>query len=601
MSHPALDDLVAARSTATIQAHLAACARCRVQLRLHDASERPPSGPETEQARLTLAATVVQIREETKQTLAVGLTGWQGPAAQLAPLAPGPDPSSFVPTEQLGSGPQGDCWLARRRGEGDQVVLKVLRGAPAPHAIRSRFARLRAVHHPSLGRITSLAKRDSWYLVREFVPGMSPLDWLIAGDPLTTLDPPSRARRLIPPLVAGLARLHEVGLAHGAVSSGNVRVRTDGRPVLLDPLLTAPPGTPGDDWRQLGALLHSLLAGSHSVPLPPTTPDDLAALIGYLRTDPTSAGVLRRAMELPPPLILSPDRFVDQGLLGRGGMSEIRKVFDPVLGRTLALKIGPPAGAPQLLQERFLGEAQASAQLQHPGVVAVHDVGRTHDGRACFTMDVIRGDTLTAILARTGPAAWPLRRVIRGLISVCETLAYAHSCGVVHRDLKPDNVMFGPFGEVYVLDWGIAKVVDEPTSATVAGPRVATIRQGAAAEPTRPGQIVGTPAFMAPEIARGMASSVDARLDVYGVGALLYTALAGRPPHRARTVKNLLAAVGAGYLVDVMDAAGAGGRTPPERLAAICRRAMAADSADRHPSVRALRDDLESWMATDST
>ena len=154
-------------------------------------------------------------------------------------------------------------------------------------------------------------------------------------------------------------------------------------------------------------------------------------------------------------------RFEVRRLLGRGGMSEIRKVFDPVLGRTLALKIGPPAGAPQLLQERFLGEAQASAQLQHPGVVAVHDVGRTHDGRACFTMDVIRGDTLTAILARTGPAAWPLRRVIRGLISVCETLAYAHSCGVVHRDLKPDNVMFGPFGEVYVLDWGLAAPFEE--------------------------------------------------------------------------------------------------------------------------------------------
>ena len=600
MSHPALHALIEERATPWVAEHLARCPRCRVALRLHDDSVRPPPGAATAVAQQAMARTIATIAGQANATLSEGLTALSAAIHRDA----GPDPASFVPLELLGRGPQGESWTASRRGERQIEVLKALSVAPDdPDAVRVRFARLQAARHDALARLRALARTDRWYVVREFVPGPGPIEWLLDAGPLATQSPAERIRGLVRPLVSAIARLHAVGLAHGAVSLGNVRLRLDGRPVLTDPLLAAAASLPGD-WIGLGALLHELLAGAgpEVVPLPPTVPGDLAALIRILGDAPCDAAVLRHTLDLPGASLGSTDRYRDQGLLGRGGMSEIRRVFDPVLGRTLALKIGPPPDAPAIQHERFLAEAQASAQLQHPGVVAVHDLGRTPDGRTCFTMDVIRGDTLTQIVQkrRDEDPEWPLRRIVRGLVTVCETLAYAHSCGVLHRDLKPDNVMVGPFGEAYVLDWGIAKVLDGPIG-TMVGPRVATVRQGQRAAPTEAGQIIGTPGFMAPEVARGGVADATARIDVYGVGALLYFVLAGRAPHRGASLDALLATVRAGTLADVVVVSREEGMpTPPAGLVAICRRAMSPRPDARPDRVRSVGQALDAWLAGDA-
>jgi serine/threonine-protein kinase len=210
--------------------------------------------------------------------------------------------------------------------------------------------------------------------------------------------------------------------------------------------------------------------------------------------------------------------------VGRGGMGVVLRALDPVLGRELAVKILLPehVGRP-VLERRFLAEARIAARLQHPGVPPVHEVGRLPDGRPYIAMRLVRGRTLAELLAgRAGPAAG-LDRLFHVFEQVCQTVAYAHSRGVVHRDLKPANVMVGEFGEVQVMDWGLAKVVGNEGG----GPPP---YDAGDAERTRPGVVVGTPAYMAPEQARGEVESVDARCDVFGLGAILCAILTGRPP-----------------------------------------------------------------------
>ncbi len=212
-------------------------------------------------------------------------------------------------------------------------------------------------------------------------------------------------------------------------------------------------------------------------------------------------------------------RFVDLGLLGEGGMGEVRRVRDPALGRAVALKILRRAlndGA----RARFLEEARVNAQLQHPSIVPVHELGTLPDGRPWFTMREVQGRTLAELIA----AGTERRRLLDALLRACEAVAYAHARGVVHRDLKPSNVMVGDFGEVFVLDWGIAKVLGG-----VEAP--ATLRdEGGEQGWTRHGSVMGTPVYMAPEQAEGAPERIGPTTDVWGLGAVLYEILAGRPP-----------------------------------------------------------------------
>jgi serine/threonine protein kinase len=245
-------------------------------------------------------------------------------------------------------------------------------------------------------------------------------------------------------------------------------------------------------------------------------------------------------------------RYIYQGEIGRGGMGAVHKVLDTDLHRTIAMKIAhrtgdepdsSDAGGDPSMLERFLEEAQVTGQLDHPGVVPLHEVGIDSAGRVYFTMRFVKGRHLGEIfeLARRGEDGWNEERVLIAIIRVCEAMAYAHAKGVVHRDLKPANVMAGRFGEVYVMDWGLAKVRGRAgergrrpseSNQTVIRTRRTGDKEADAQETTH-GTVFGTPAYMSPEQARGEVGSVDARSDLYSIGAILYHFLAGRAPFAA--------------------------------------------------------------------
>jgi eukaryotic-like serine/threonine-protein kinase len=298
------------------------------------------------------------------------------------------------------------------------------------------------------------------------------------------------------------------------------------------------------------------------------------------------------------------NRYEDLGLIGLGGMGEVRRVRDRRLGRVVAMKIirAEYKRAERALS-RFLEEAQVSAQLEHPAIVPVHDLGRLPDGRVYFTMQEVRGHTLGEIIqalhrASAGerwapsPTGWTLRRLVEAFRRVCDAVAYAHARGVLHRDLKPDNIMLGSFGEVLVMDWGLAKLRDEPDS--ILDP-VDVADDGLGH--TRVGTVAGTPAYMAPEQARGELDRLDARADVYALGALLYEILDGAPPF---TGKDALDQVLAGPPRPLGGRAAGRRHEPgppiPRPLRQICQRAMARLPDDRFPDAGALGDALADWL-----
>ncbi len=291
--------------------------------------------------------------------------------------------------------------------------------------------------------------------------------------------------------------------------------------------------------------------------------------------------------------------------IGHGGMGTVLEARDRPLRRLVAMKvIGRPTSAGTPAQSvdadrlaRFLHEARLTGGLEHPGIVPVHDVGLDNGGHPYFTMKLVQGRDLGVVLReyRTNGGGWSLTRLIGILQRVCETMAFAHSRGVVHRDLKPANVMVGDYGEVYVMDWGIARELRSPGSDRGVAPDAAKTT-GGAADPLRgltlTGDVLGTPAYMAPEQARG--ESVGPAADVYSLGAMLYELLSGRAPYldlpEARTplaVHRLVASQGPS---PIHEEAG-----PPELLA-ICRRAMERAPGDRYPDVEALAADLQAWL-----
>lgn len=239
-----------------------------------------------------------------------------------------------------------------------------------------------------------------------------------------------------------------------------------------------------------------------------------------------------------------------EGEIGRGGMGVVLAVRDDLLQRDLAMKrvnaervasddggSGEGGSLATRLVRRLLQEAQVTAQLDHPGVVPVHELGLDAEGRVYFTMKRVHGRTLEEVLRDArGSKTFPLSRALQVFLRICETLAYAHRKGVVHRDVKPANVMVGRYGEVYLMDWGLAKLVGAEGAAPV---RATDARMpdagGRGSDPgpaplTMDGQMVGTLGYMPPEQVAGAA--VDERADVYAVGAMLYELLAGHPPYR---------------------------------------------------------------------
>jgi serine/threonine-protein kinase len=232
-------------------------------------------------------------------------------------------------------------------------------------------------------------------------------------------------------------------------------------------------------------------------------------------------------------------RFQLQGEIARGGMGAVLKGRDVDLGRDLAIKVMLESHRGNVdVVRRFVEEAQIGGQLQHPGVVPVYELGTFPDERPYFAMKLVKGRTLASLLQERADPTDDLPRFLGIFEQVCQTMAYAHARGVIHRDLKPSNIMVGSFGEVQVMDWGLAKVLpqggiaDEPGGQPGQETVIMTLRSGSSGggSESQAGSVLGTPAYMAPEQARGEIERVDERADVFGLGAMLCEILTGKPP-----------------------------------------------------------------------
>lgn len=306
-------------------------------------------------------------------------------------------------------------------------------------------------------------------------------------------------------------------------------------------------------------------------------------------------------------------RYEVEGEVGSGGMGAVMRVWDSDLRRDLAMKVVLDPGEtdpdhqldPRVLT-RFIEEAQVTGQLDHPGIVPVHELGVDGEGRVYFTMRLVSGRDLKEIfkLVQTGEDGWSITRATGVLLKVCEAMAYAHSKGVIHRDLKPANVMIGRFGEAYVMDWGLAHVFTnevrkhkpDDTSTKIYTDLQAALAADQSAQVTLDGDVVGTPAYMPPEQASGDHAQVDPLSDVYSAGAILYHLLSGRVPYVDPNERP--------SAFDVWKRVREGPPAPieecnpeaPAELVAICEKAMSREKQDRYVGMSEMADDLRAYL-----
>jgi outer membrane protein assembly factor BamB len=317
-----------------------------------------------------------------------------------------------------------------------------------------------------------------------------------------------------------------------------------------------------------------------------------------LRAPPSGAAAPEPAT---PAALFDGERYELRETLGEGGMGRVLRAYDRRLRRAVAMKIIRPGAAVDRADTlRFLEEAQATAQLQHPYIVPIHDVGLDGEGNLYFTMREVEGRTLRDVIDRLAGghvatnAEFTLTRLLQIFQQVCHAVGFGHSRGVLHRDLKPDNVMIGAFGEVFVMDWGLAKVMrTSPGDVAAGGTGVFTDRGADGSTRTMDGALAGTPHYMSPEQAEGRVEGLDARSDVWALGALLYEMLTFRRPVRGRTVEEVLEHVRLG---DVVPVAHAAERPVPRELAAIAMKALRRDRESRYGAAREMVDDVQAYL-----
>ena len=273
-------------------------------------------------------------------------------------------------------------------------------------------------------------------------------------------------------------------------------------------------------------------------------------------------------------------QVVDLGLLGSGGMARVFRVRDEVLGREVALKLlRPELSKSDSALAGFVTEARITAQLDHPNIPPVYALANDRKRSSAFTMKVLEGQTLQQLLDenfRDGVDG--LAAAVEVLLRICDAVAFAHSKGVLHLDLKPSNVIVAPFGQIYLVDWGIAR-------------RKAELPPG----PIEVTNAQGTPSYMPPEQAKGQLWNLDERSDIFALGGILYRMLCGRSPHAASTSEKVMEKAALGVVTPPDIVAAVRKPTMPRRLVSICMKALAPEPARRYQTVQEFQHDLERY------
>lgn len=290
----------------------------------------------------------------------------------------------------------------------------------------------------------------------------------------------------------------------------------------------------------------------------------------------------------------------------KGGLGEVLLAHDRQLDRDVAVKqIRSNYRNNTEAQQRFVQEAKVTGRLEHPGVVPVYAMGNWPDGSHYYAMRFIEGDTMKDVIDAYHQSKTPsdgkelqLRELLSRFVDVCNTIEYAHSRKVLHRDIKPSNIMVGPYGETLVVDWGLAKLLDDSSESSMTEDLANALHAqakmlGEGSTPTRVGGTVGTPQYMSPEQAAGKIEDMSTKTDVYLLGATLYQILTGKPPHHEDSISRLLKRIQDGILVSPREAYEA----VDPALESICLSAMATQPEDRYSSAIDIAEDVNRWMA----
>ena len=327
-----------------------------------------------------------------------------------------------------------------------------------------------------------------------------------------------------------------------------------------------------------------------------------------------SLGAKRDALrKLLPPEFLDERKYEIGKVVAQGGMGAILSAREFTIERTVAMKVMLDGASPDDLL-RFISEAKVTGQLEHPNIVPVHELGVDEKEQVFYTMKFVRGITLKKVLDLLAEKhaetirKYPLGHLLTVFQKICDAIAFAHAKGVIHRDLKPENFMIGDYGEVLVMDWGLAKVLDPARNEAAADSDGRSIirtglRKELAAVESQSGNVMGTPQYMAPEQAYAAHESLDPRTDIYALGAILHTILTLRPPIAGDEAQDVLNKAARGEFEAPLKATAGKKRLPhlpggrvPEALSAVTMKAMALKQDDRYQTVPEFQAEIEAYQ-----